>query len=71
MQRTSTLAAYLAWILALVAILMPPTLASAGAGILIEARDALFALVEEPPARFEHGALTVADIAVDSRGWAA
>ncbi len=57
MQRTSTLAAYLAWILALAAILMPPAFASAGADVFTDARDALYAMLEdEPPALAEHRA---------------
>jgi hypothetical protein len=66
MQRTSTLAAYLGWILALVAILMPPALASAGADVVTEARDALYALLDdEPPA------LTLAELRAEEPGWQA
>ena len=66
MQRTSTLAAYFAWILALVAILMPPALASVGADVFTEARDALYAILEdEPPA------LTLAELRAEEPGWQA
>jgi hypothetical protein len=49
MQKTSSTAAYVAWILALVAILMPPTLASAGTELLVDAREALYELLEDKP----------------------
>ena len=66
MQRTSTLAAYVAWILALVAILMPPALASAGADVLLDARDALYAMLDDEPA-----AIIIADVDAEEPGWRA
>jgi hypothetical protein len=49
MEKTSSIAAYVAWILALVAILMPPALASVGTELLVDARDALYELLEDEP----------------------
>jgi hypothetical protein len=66
MQKTSTLAAYVAWILALVAILMPPALATAGTDVLTSARDALYAMLEDEPPM-----LTLADLRVEEPGWQA
>ena len=66
MQRTNTLAAYVAWILALVAILMPPALAAAGADVLLGARDALYAMLEDEP-----GAPALADLGIEEPGWQA
>jgi hypothetical protein len=66
MHRTSTLAAYLAWILALIAILMPPTFAAAGTEILVGARDALYGLIEDEPQT-----LALAELVDDEPGWEA
>ncbi len=66
MQRTSTLAAYLAWIVALVAILMPPALASVGADVFTGARDALYAMLED-----EAPVLTLAQLRAEEPGWQA
>ena len=49
MKRTSTLAAYVAWIIALAAILMPPAAASAGLDLIADTQQAVFALVDEEP----------------------
>jgi hypothetical protein len=66
MPRSSTFTAYLTWIVALVAILMPPALASAGTDILVNARDALYALLEDEP---ESSAF--AGLPADEPGWQA
>lgn len=53
MSRTRNLAAYLAWTVTLAAVLAPPAVATAGIEVLSQARDALFAMVENDahPAR--------------------
>jgi hypothetical protein len=66
MQKTSSIAAYVAWILALVAILMPPALAAAGTELLVDARDAVYALLEDEPEQ-----LTLADLRAQQPGWQA
>jgi hypothetical protein len=66
MQKTSSIAAYVAWVLALVAILMPPALAAAGTGLLVEARDAVYALLEDEPEP-----LTLAALRAEEPGWQA
>jgi len=66
MQKISNIAAYVAWTVALVAILMPPALASAGAEVLIKARDAIYALLED-----EQQHMTLADLSTDEPGWQA
>jgi hypothetical protein len=66
MQKTSNIAAYIAWTVALVAILMPPALASAGADVLSDARDAIYALLED-----EQQHMTLADLSAEEPGWQA
>jgi hypothetical protein len=55
-STSSTITAYVAWALTLCAILMPPAFAAAGVGFLIDARDAVYSLVEDDTA------LSVADL---------
>jgi len=50
MSKTRNLAAYVAWLVALVAILMPPALATAGLEAISQTGDAIFAIVDEPQA---------------------
>jgi hypothetical protein len=49
MKRTSNLVAYLAWAIALVAILMPSAAASAGLDLIADTQSAVFELVDEEP----------------------
>lgn len=48
MKKTSNATAYIAWLVALAAILMPPAFTAAGATIATDARDAMLSLLEEP-----------------------
>jgi hypothetical protein len=47
MTKTGSIAAYLAWLVALAAILMPPALAAAGSDAIASAQDAIFATLDE------------------------
>ena len=66
MKKTNNLAAYTAWVIALVAILAPPTLASLGMSAVASAQEAVFALVEDEPQP-----LTLADLRAEQPGWQA
>lgn len=66
MGKTSNLAAYIAWALALVAILMPPTFATAGIEAVSDASEAVFSLVEDQPE-----SLALAAIRAEEPGWQA
>lgn len=64
MRRTSSIAAYLAWALALAAILMPPALAAAGLETVASLRNSVFALVGDGPEP-----LAVAGYSAEKDGW--
>lgn len=49
MIKASTIAAYVAWVLALAAILMPPALAHAGIETVAGLEESIFALVGDEP----------------------
>jgi hypothetical protein len=66
MNKASSLAAYIAWVVALVAILTPPTMASVGISAIANAQQAVFALVEDQP-----DPLTIADLRAAEPGWQA
>jgi hypothetical protein len=66
MKKASNFAAYTVWIVAVVAILMPPSLASAGITTLNKTKDKIFELVEINPKQ-----VTVPDLRSGKRGWTA
>lgn len=65
MKKTTSIAAYVAWALALAAILIPPALADAGLEAAASVQESIFALLGDDP----EPPLVLAGHFAESRGW--